>query len=158
MMDGQFGKLAFDHRPQETTPPRPPRPTPLPDNAGDNVMPLEPLVILGPVVPLVRDSFCGPTADQMGHLRPVGFMARGDMHSRDDFTRGILRHVELVAVETFGRCLAPKAGIRIGGVAVNVGLVRIVVLVLILEPEDIERRSDVSAVESMKVLASELML
>jgi len=99
-----------------------------------------------------------PTDDLMRHLRPVRLMAGGDMHGCEHFTDGALCHVEFVAVEAFGWRLTSKAGIRIGGMAVHVDLVRIIVLVLVLEPEEIDPGLDVAAVEDREIIHDQALL
>jgi hypothetical protein len=69
-MDGEFSKLAFNHWPEHTTSPGPPQSLPLPDDARDNAMPLEPLVMLRPVVALACDRLGGGTSDQMRYPPP----------------------------------------------------------------------------------------
>jgi hypothetical protein len=85
-------------------------------------------------------------------------MTGSDVHGSDHFPGSILSHVEIVAAKAFGRRLSSKAGIRIGRVAVHVSLVRLLVLVLVLEPKKINPDRDLGAVEDVEVVRDESLV
>jgi hypothetical protein len=82
-------------------------------------------------------------------------MVRRDMDGCDDFTGGILLHVQRVAVEALCWRLPTKPAIGIWGVTADIGLVRAIVLVLLLQPEEIHPGCDIGAVEHMEFIGKE---